>query len=220
MFLFLVVLFPVLCADFYIREHNKKYKIVFFTGFSAAVLVCVYRALFSTRFIHHWAGFFSNFYFFFFRLTFPVVLICVLLACFFSRGKIDRGIVCFSPLAFSFSTVYLPVRIIGDAVVFTFFELFVVPVLQATMILAFTPAVSGFAAALVRKKKRSAAAYVLFLCIILCGPAAIETVWYTGMQFYVWIPLAALFSTGSILYHMKPETAHFFLSSLLCRLHR
>ena len=195
MFLFLLALFPLLCADFYYYKGNRRHFIVFFSGFLMAVAVCTYNGLFMYSSQPRSASYFPVF----FRLLFTHDILPAFLPyavfCLFYKSTADFKISSYFPLTAVFYAVYMPYKIIGSLTVFPFFVLFIKPCMYAQMIFVVSAVLGDFYSSAFLKKDVNASVIsgvMLFLAALF--PAVVETSWYIGMHFYVWIPELLLFA--------------------------
>jgi hypothetical protein len=198
MFLFLLIIFPLLCVDFYICNRSAKYLVVFFIGFFLAVLVCTWNALFSYSTLPHSASFLRDFCYFLFTQTIYPVLLSGFLFLLFSKDSRDFKISCFLPLFSSFYSVFLPYRIISEMTTFPFFVLFFKPVLYAEMLLIIAPVLNRAVKAVTEKDRHSIFLYSGVLLWAAVWPAFVETAWYVGLPFYIWLPAWLFFTVAAV----------------------
>lgn len=167
---------------------------VVITGVLSSVIFCILKAFFSYMHRVAPAGFVWNFiYILFARILLPVIIV-YLLFLHFSNDDRQFKARSFFPLLGSFYTVFLPYCIIaGNGSAFSFFELFLEPVMYGLMLLSAAECVqmiydNGW-------RFLSTAGLVL----ALVTPAAVQTCWFTGMSFAIWLSLYIVY-TGTALF--------------------
>jgi hypothetical protein len=165
-----------------------------------AAAVCIYSTLFIYSSQPRSASFFPVFLQFLFTHDILPAVIPYAVFCLFYKNTHDFKILSYLPLTGAFYAVYMPYKIIGSLTVFPFFVLFIKPFMYVQMILVISCVIGDFYSnAFLEKNTNAAIVSGMMLLLAVIFPALVETSWYIGMHFYIWIPelmLSALFTAA------------------------
>ena len=137
MFLFLILVLPAALVYYLSKEDDRAEISVVLTGFLSSALSCTLKAFFG--FMHRIpsAGFWLNFLYIVFSQTAVPAVVVFLLFVYLSKDTIEFRIGSYFPLLCSFYAVYLPYHIMaGSGSAYSFFELFLKPLMYLAMLLA------------------------------------------------------------------------------------
>ena len=194
MYFFLMLLIPCVLGFYCIKSKDKAVVPVCVFGAVLSIIVCICTALFS--FLHRIPeySFSSNFSYFAMReYIFPLVL---LYAFYFivSKDEISFKIKAFFPVSASFFAFYMPYLIIvSNQSVFSFYELFVKPLIFVSMLILIEKSLSLLYKFAVEKKTLGIIIVSTVLAFVLFIPPFLNTLWITN-----W--LSGIFVIFSILY--------------------
>ncbi|GEM_PF-4690949 len=186
MFLFLYLIFPLLCAGCFVPSQQKyKGKLIaaVCTGASAALLYCAARQLFFLERELHTASFGLQFLYFLLRFSVlpPALLYGVYAAV--STGSAEDCRPVFLPLTASFYAVYLPYCLSGSLGVSfrPFFVLFLMPLLYAQMLFMLSWILEKWPGVWRGRNMRDLVLLSAATLAALCMPALACAVWYYGL---------------------------------------
>ena len=195
MYLFMLLLLPLILAAWCFYKKDTHLIPVILTGLVAAVLVCGFKAffLYSHRIIPY--SFKSNVLYLLVRQTLlPVVL---LYGIFFawSKDEISYKVEAFFPLLISFYMLYLPYTIISTSEgVYTSFPLFVKPVLFVVMIFSLGLSAKHIEKTLRNKKIVFAVIWIIIGLVSVVIPSLLEGMYILDMNYLLVLVLSAVYS--------------------------
>jgi hypothetical protein len=190
MYLFLIILFPAALAWYIISTDDKAAVSVVLTGALSSVLFCALKAFFT--FMYHLAStaFLPDYAYILFGQILVPVIIVYLLFFFLSRDTVSFRIKSYFPLMCSFFSVYLPYHILaGSASSYSVFELFMKPIIYLMMLVMSALCIKFVYRSFTEKNKKMQIQWILLLLVSLLVPAAVETVWFTGLPVWLWLVL-------------------------------
>jgi F0F1-type ATP synthase membrane subunit c/vacuolar-type H+-ATPase subunit K len=189
MFLFLILVLPAALVYYLSKEDDRAEISVVLTGFLSSALFCTLKAFFG--FMHRIpsAGFWLNFLYIVFSQTAVPAVVVFLLFVYLSKDTIEFRIGSYFPLLCSFYAVYLPYHIMaGSGSAYSFFELFLKPLMYLAMLLASSICVRFIFRAFSGIDAKKKTVWSLMFAASLLLPAAVETLWFTGLPVYIWLP--------------------------------
>lgn len=190
MYLFLFILFPAAIAWYIISTDDKAAVPVVLTGALTSVLFCALKAFFSFMYHLSSASFLSEYAYVLFGQTLIPIAIVYLLFFFLSRDTVLFRIKSYFPLTASFFAVYLPYHILaGGASFYSVFELFMKPVLYLMMLITSALCIQFVYRSVTAKSIKMRIQWILLLLASLLVPAAVETVWFSGLPVWLWLVL-------------------------------
>ena len=197
MYLFMLLLLPLILAAWIFYKREPHQIPVIFTGLISAVLVCGFRAffLYSHRIIP--LSFESNMLYLLIRQT--LLPIMVLYGVFFavSRDTISYKVEALFPLLISFYMLYLPYTILSGADhIITTFLLFVKPVLFTVMIFSLGLSVKHIEKNINAKKYFFTAVWILISLVSIVVPSVLETMYILDMSYFLILLLSAVYSAA------------------------
>jgi hypothetical protein len=194
MYLFLIIVLPSALVYYSINVRDKAVIPVVITGMLSSALFCALKAFFSFMYRIPSAAFFPNYLYILFGQTLFPCAVVYLLFFFLSKDEESFRIQSYFPLLCSFFTVYLPFHILaGSSSAYSFFELFLKPVLYLMMLSASAICVRYVFRAFGSGSTRVRAVWISTLCASLFLPAAAETLWFTGRPVWTWLVLYAAY---------------------------
>ncbi|MBQ9630859.1 MAG: hypothetical protein IJR49_04665 [Treponema sp.] len=187
MYLFCILLLPCLLAFYLLHKEDKAHIVVALVGFFVGVLLCTIKAFFTSSYRVAHANFFHNyFYFLFFQFFLPIAILYILFFLFSNEGvyfKMDA----YFPLLCAFYSVYLPYRILaGSEPKYSLYELFLKPVLYASMCILSATCIKGILLGIVKKMPTTLLWTLLFFVSILI-PALIESLYFVGFSSWIYL---------------------------------
>ena len=197
MYLFMLLLLPLILAAWIFYKREPHQIPVIFTGLISAVLVCGFRAffLYSHRIIP--LSFESNMLYLLIRQT--LLPIMVLYGVFFavSRDTISYKVEALFPLLISFYMLYLPYTILSGADhIITTFLLFVKPVLFTVMIFSLGLSAKHIEKNINAKKYFFTAVWILISLVSIVVPSVLETMYILDMSYFLILLLSAVYSAA------------------------
>ena len=194
MYLFMMLLIPLVLVFYCIKTSDKAVIPVCIFGGIVSIVVCICTALFA--FLHRIPeySFASNFSYYSLReYILPVVL---LYAFYFlvSKDEISFKIKAFFPLSASFYAFYMPYLIIvSNESAFSFYELFVKPVLVISMLILIEKALEKLAQYSIQKKTFGLIISSVVLAFVLFVPPFLNTLWITNWMNPLFIILSVVY---------------------------
>lgn len=197
MYLFMLLLLPLILAAWIFYKREPHQIPVIFAGLISAVLVCGFRAffLYSHRIIP--LSFESNMMYLLIRQT--LLPIMVLYGVFFavSRDTISYKVEALFPLLISFYMLYLPYTILSGADhIITTFLLFVKPVLFTVMIFSLGLSAKHIEKNINAKKYFFTAVWILISLVSIVVPSVLETMYILDMSYFLILLLSAVYSAA------------------------
>ena len=178
MFTFLVLLIPCVLIFSCIHSKEKVSGAVSGIGFLLGVIFCAACAFSSFK--HRIPDFnlTSNIiYYTVFEYVVPVIVL-FLIYFFGTKDSFEFRTKAFFPLCAGFYSVYMPYVIIASSYsAFTFFELFVKPVLVLSMLILASAAVLGIGKASCQRKIFQIILYSMLTAVILFVPPCLNSIW-------------------------------------------
>lgn len=199
MFLFVVLCLPCAVALYDIRFGKKESIMPTFAGFLLGVFVVTIKAFFSSSYRIPSANFFFNYVYTFFVYTALPMAAVFALFFFLSNDTLSFRVRSFFPLVASFFALYMPYTILeGARSTYGFFELFVKPVLYTELLyLAHFSFAFVLHSKMIDDKKTFWHARIIFALVLLL-PAFIETLWFSGLALFFWLPVFCLYTLATI----------------------
>lgn len=195
MFLFLILLFPT--ALYFCCSHSSKkiYGFLVATGAFLGILASGGTALFS--YMHRIPEFsvVSNFFYYFLKeYVLPLILVYALYF-FATKDSVEFRVKAFFPVVAAFYAVYMPYCVIASSsAAFSFFQLFIKPVLMLSMVFMASFFAYRIFCAAVSRNIRKIVVLSLFALVMLLIPPALETMELLCIALPVVYILAAFFS--------------------------
>ncbi len=193
MYLFLLLIFPLslIYAVFSNDQKGKLLTVLFAAGLAAVI------SAFNFFFMYFDAYSGRNFLWYFlsvFADDFILPALCYVFYFFFSKR--ERASKCSSLLLFllSFYAVYIPYLVLRGFPPFSYFELFIKPLLY----LALSTSVSLEITAALNQSSKSRLPRFLFYIITIFSPAFIEAAWRFMLPFGTWTILAFVYLVYSV----------------------
>ena len=209
MYFFLFIALPgILLIPSVLKKSCKELVFPCSIGFLFGALTCMFNAFFV--FSTHCSEF--NFREIFLRiLVFEYLIPLVALAAVFfivSKGNLALRIKSFLPCWTAFFAVTVPYFTLAGKYDFSFFELFAKPVLVAVFLLASNACIQLLFEDFFNKTKKYFRIFekaALFAAVLICS-AAVQSLWFYGMPFWVWFSLFAVFTAASFYCVVKSHT--------------
>lgn len=195
MFLFLILLFPT--ALYFCCSHSTKkiYGFLVATGAFLGIFASGATALFS--YMHRIPEFSvaSNFFYYFLKeYVLPLILVYALYF-FATKDSVEFRVKAFFPVVAAFYAVYMPYCVIASSsVAFSFFQLFIKPVLMLSMVFMASFFAYRIYCATLYKNIRKIVVLSLFALLMLLIPPALETMELLCIALPVVYILAAVFA--------------------------
>lgn len=195
MFLFLILLFPT--ALYFCCSHSSKkiYGFLVATGAFLGILASGGTALFS--YMHRIPEFsvVSNFFYYFLKeYVLPLILIYALYF-FATKDSVEFKVKSFFPVVAAFYAVYMPYCVIASSrEAFSFFQLFIKPVLMLSMVFMASFFSYRIYCAAISKNIGKIVFLSLLALVMLLIPPALETMELLSIALPVVYILAAVFA--------------------------
>lgn len=195
MFLFLILLFPT--ALYFCCSHSTKkiYGFLVATGAFLGIFASGATALFS--YMHRIPEFSvaSNFFYYFLKeYVLPLILVFALYF-FATKDSVEFRVKAFFPVVAAFYAVYMPYCVIASSsAAFSFFQLFIKPVLMLSMVFMASFFAYRIYCAALSKNIRKIVVLSLFALLMLLIPPALETMELLCIALPVVYILAAVFA--------------------------
>lgn len=213
MFLFLILLFPTVLCFCCFHSTKKIYGFLVASGAFLGILASGCTALFS--YMHRIPEFSvcSNFFYYFLKeYVLPLVLVYALYF-FATKDSVEFKIKAFFPVSAAFYAVYMPYCVISSSsAAFSFFQLFIKPVLMLSMVfMASFFAYRIYCAAVL--KNISKIIVLSFLALIaLLVPPALETMYLLCIALPVVYIVAVVFALFAlVLFFVNSRKADGFI---------
>ncbi len=195
MYLFMLLLLPLILAAWIFYKKNPHMIPVIFTGLITAVLVCGFRAffLYAHRVIPFSFG--LNMWYLLLRQT--LLPIIALYGIFFavSKDTISYKVEALFPLLISFYILYLPYTILSTSEkVITTFPLFIKPVLFTVMIFSLGLSAKHIEKTIRAKKYFFTAVWIIIALVSIVFPSVAETMYLLDMSYFLILVLSGVFS--------------------------
>lgn len=199
MFVFLIVFLPCLVALYDIRIGKKESIMPTFAGFLLGVLLCTMKAFFSSSYRIPRANFFVNYCYTFFGCTVLPAAAVFTLFFFISNDTFSFRVRSFFPLVASFFALYLPYTVLeGSRSAYDFFELFIKPVLYGAFLWLSHFSLAFFLHANMSGDKKTIRNAAIIFSFVLLVPAFIETLRFSGLAIFFWLPIFCLYALAAI----------------------
>lgn len=204
MHLFLLLLFPLTLAIWLRKQEGSLPAHLFnaFLGIFLAAVFCAYKYFFSPFYFITPDSFWRNLLHVFAEQIFlPLSVLTAAFLFVFKKDKLSDRLERIFPFYAGFYAVYLPFRVMNEALPHAAFSLFAKPIMYALMILTlselqkilFVPAKR----ALLSVWEAAARWSSLFLALVM--PAAVEALWLLGMRPFLTILFLLLYSASAAL---------------------
>lgn len=200
MFLFLILLFPTVLWFCCAHSSKKIYGFLIAVGAFLGVVVSGCAALFSySHRIPEFSAASNFFYYFLKEYALPLILVYTLYF-FTTKDSVEFRVKAFFPVSAAFYAVYMPYCVVSSAnSAFSFFQLFVKPVLVLSMVfLASLFAYKIYCAAL-EKNLRNIFVFSFFALVSLVVPALLETMYLLCVALPAVYAAAVVFAAAALL---------------------
>lgn len=177
----MMILIPSTLIFFCMKEKDKAFIPVGFSGILVGVFVCIMTSLFS--FLHRIPeySFSSNFTYYFFREYILPLAILYAVYFIFTKDEFSFKIKSFFPLSAGFSSIYMPYMIIAsNRELFSFFELFCKPVIWLSLLVIMQFSLTRISISAVQKKTKSLMIYSVIMAFALFIPPFLNSLWITN----------------------------------------
>lgn len=178
MILFLVLLFPIAIAIYFLQTQEKKYLPAVYVGVMAGLLFCAFRIFFmyEHRLIN--ASFLPNYLYYFFRNGFLPILFVYGLFYLFTKDIQEYKISSFFPLISSFYAIYLPYYVVSNTEsVYTPYSVFLMPVLYLAMIVQISMCVKNIYNDKVQGLGNSLVPNIIIILFYMLYPSCVDTLY-------------------------------------------
>ncbi len=195
MYLFMLLLLPLILAAWCFYKKDPHMIPVIFTGLITAVLVCGFRAffLYSHRIIP--LSFAANMVYLLVRQTLLPVLVLYGIFFLISKDTLSYKIEAIFPLLISFYILYLPYTILSSSEkIITSFPLLVKPLLFTVMIFSLALCAKHIEKAVTGKKYFSGAVWSLISLVCVVFPSVMETMYLLDMSYFLILILSGVYS--------------------------
>ena len=197
MYLFMLLLLPLILAAWCFYKRDSHLIPVIVMGLIAAVLVCGFRAffLYSHRIIPF--SFERNMWYLLIRQTLLPVILLYGLFFLVSRDTISYKVEALFPLLISFYLLYLPYTIISTSEkIITTFPLFIKPVLFTVMIFSLGLSAKHIEKIIRAKKYFFSAVWILIALVSIVFPSVMETMYMLDMSYFLILVLSCIYSAA------------------------
>ncbi len=197
MYLFMLLLLPLIFAAWCFYKRDPHQIPVIATGLISAVLVCGFRAffLYSHRIIPY--SFELNMWYLLLRQTLLPVLVLYGVFFLISKDEVSYKVEALFPLLISFYMLYLPYTILsGMDHIVTTFPLFIKPVLFAVMIFSLGLCAKHIEKTIRAKKYVSAAVWIIISLVSIVVPSVLETMYILDVSYFLILLLSAVYSAA------------------------
>ncbi|MCI1208950.1 MAG: hypothetical protein LKF96_05840 [Treponema sp.] len=196
---FLYILMPLVCLFYYIHDKRRiVYLPVTILSLVFSAVFCGLKAFFSFSYRIAPDNFFRNYAFFFLSESFiPVVVITGLLLG-LSRDSLHYRVSAFFAAALPYYAICIPYRVLSAAVPYPFFGLFIKPLLYLSMVVAYSIILELLYGSARTGKRKQVLFSVLGLIFVLCLPAFVETLWFSGKFFVLQIVIFCIYEGGVV----------------------
>lgn len=195
MYLFMLLLLPLILAAWIFYKKNPHMIPVIFTGLITAVLVCGFRAFFL--YAHRVIPFLFGLNMWYLLLRQTLLPIIALYGIFFavSKDTISYKVEALFPLLISFYILYLPYTILSTSEkVITTFPLFIKPVLFTVMIFSLGLSAKHIEKTIRAKKYFFTAVWIIIALVSIVFPSVTETMYLLDMSYFLILVLSGVFS--------------------------
>ena len=203
MYLFLLLSFPIVTALWILKKEGAKEPCLFnaFLGVLLAALFCAYKYFFSPFYFLTPDSFFRNFLRVFLEQIFlPLGVLTAAFMFVYKKDKLADRLESLFPFCAGFYAVYLPFRVLNDALPHPAFALFAKPIFFVLMLLSvnerqkvlFVPSRRALLGA------RDLVLEWFLFAVDLLMPAAVEALWILGMNAFLTILFVLIYSANAV----------------------
>jgi len=203
MLLFLIVLFPISILFFFLsRKESGSSLLTVFIGFFTAAILCAYKTFFSSSYHLPVLSFFGIFsYMFFTQIFLPITILFVLFCILTRKDTIAYRFANFFPLMTGFYSVYLPYITLNTELPYSFYHIFIKPLLFLAMLYLVSCLLRKILEDIVQEKKsKKIFRDGVLILLAMMIPALVEVLWVMKTLGIVWaiITLAYLLFVFSV----------------------
>lgn len=207
----MILFLPLVSLYLCLRSNDKAVIFVSVLGFVFAVVECFLIAVFSYMHKVLENNIFSNFIYFFLKENLLPLLVGYLVFFFITKDEKEFRIKALFPFSISFFAVYLPYFCIAsDGVMYSFFELFLKPVMIFTMLFFASDGVYKAYKMIQKKAIVKAIFCILFVLFSIAVPSMLEALWnlkYVTMLVYFTMIVFALGGVISFFISLNKENS-------------
>lgn len=199
MYLFMFILIPAILVYEFLKAQNKMVLLLIIAGTLTGILVSTLTAVFT--YLHRVPeySFASNFVYYLLSFYALPVLLVYLAYFFCTKDEIGIRVKAFFPVTVSFYAVFMPYIIIAsDNSLCSFFMLFAKPVLLVSMLFLCSRLCYNIFDGLENNVPAKIVVNGLLAAIVLCVPAALETLWLINVLEPLVYGIAVVFSLGAL----------------------
>lgn len=179
MFLFMILFLPLISIFLCLHSSDKSVIVVSGLGFIFGIIECFFIALFLYMHKVLENSFLNVFLHFFVNENFLPILIAYLIYFFATKDSVEFRLKAFFPFAVAFYSVYFPYFLIAtDGVVYSFFDLFLHPVMIFSMLFFVTTLLVNILNFAKNKNVPKIVLYSIFALIVIALPSVFETLIY------------------------------------------
>lgn len=195
--LFMLLLLPVSLFVFYFnreKDNRAHLLLVMFTGILTASVFVFIKILFAEPYYMPEVSFLKAFLYFYLGQTFfPMAVVWALFLLFARKDTVSDRFTLFFPMLAAFYAIYLPYRIIDEALPYSAFCLFVKPVLYLAMLAI----VHDFFVRLGNNSFAATGTKILnwiITVVLTCVPTVAEIFWYQGYLWVIWAAISVVYT--------------------------
>lgn len=201
MFLFMILFLPLVSIFLCLHSSDKSVIVVSGLGFIFGVMECFFIALFLYMHKVLENSFLSVFLHFFVNENFLPILIAYLVYFFATKDNVEFRIKAFFPFAVAFYSVYFPYFLIAsDGVVYSFFDLFLHPVMIFSMLFFVTISLASVYNFVKNKSIPRIVLHSIIALIVIVLPSIFESLIYMKICTLLGYALVITYALSGIVY--------------------
>ncbi len=175
----MILFLPLISIFLCLHSSDKSVIVVSGLGFIFGIVECFFIALFLYMHKVLENSFLNVFLHFFVNENFLPILIAYLIYFFATKDSVEFRLKAFFPFAVAFYSVYFPYFLIAtDGVVYSFFDLFLHPVMIFSMLFFVTTLLVNILNFAKNKNVPKIVLYSIFALIVIALPSVFETLIY------------------------------------------
>ena len=175
----MILFLPLISIFLCLHSSDKSVIVVSGLGFIFGIIECFFIALFLYMHKVLENSFLNVFLHFFVNENFLPILIAYLIYFFATKDSVEFRLKAFFPFAVAFYSVYFPYFLIAtDGVVYSFFDLFLHPVMIFSMLFFVTTLLVNILNFAKNKNVPKIVLYSIFALIVIALPSVFETLIY------------------------------------------
>lgn len=186
MLLFLLLLFPLSLAGYYLYKKDSKLIMVIVIGFLSSLIVCAINFFFkfSHRIVPY--SFWLNFVYYVEKLGLLPITIIYLIFILLTKDSFKDKIDFYIPLMLSYYMVLIPYNVISstESNVYSGFDIFIKPIIYLSMIFGSGFLLKQFYYSIEKKKVPFTVLSVFLILIEILIPSILESLNVIGMAFF------------------------------------